>query len=269
MFADTPLPERLAPEIAFGDAPPNPGNNPLVAIWLGANDLFANFAEADVVAAAKAVTDGITRLVTSPLGQFDDFLVAKLPDLGGTPTYTTLLALNGATEAEVAFASGAASAATARFNLELKSNLEMIEDELGVRIIDYDAAALTQDFQDNPGDYPFASVKQPCTVNLNAAENPFICSETEADMLLFTDAVHPNRIALQITADEIRIVVAAVPLPAGIWLAFFAVCCLRRYRPPPVGRIGHIHPHSHEGRCRNGAALSRSHLKFPARRVSR
>lgn len=223
IFGNTPLPERLAPAPTFGDAPPNPGENPLVAVWLGANDLFASFAEADIVAAAKAVTDGITRLATSPLGNFDDFLVANLPDLGATPANTTLLALAGATPEEIAFASRAATEATNLFNLELKSNLEMLEDDLGVRIIDYDANAVINDVIANPGNYPFASVTQPCTVSLNAANNPFVCSEAEADLLLFTDAVHPNRIAQEITANNIRVVVAAVPLPASLWLALFAV----------------------------------------------
>jgi outer membrane lipase/esterase len=223
VFAGVGLPERLAPEPVFADSAPTPGSNPLVAVWLGANDLFASFAEADIIDAAKAVTDGITRLATSPLGQFDDFLVANLPDLGATPAYSTLLALGGATEDEIAFASGAATAATNRFNLELKSNLQMLEEDLGVRIIDFDANALIKDVIDNPGDYPFASVTQPCTVSLNEAENPFVCSADEADALLFTDAVHPNRIAHQITAREIRTVVAAVPLPATFWLALLAL----------------------------------------------
>lgn len=223
LFAQAPLPETLAPEVTFGDTPPTPGDNPLVAVWLGANDLFGSFAEADVVAAAKAVTDGITRLATSPLGEFDDFLVANLPDLGATPAYTSLLALNGATDQEIAAASGAATAATNLFNLELKSNLEQIEEELGVRIIDYDANAAINDVIANPGNYPFASVTQPCTVSLNSADNPFVCSKAEADLLLFTDAVHPNRIAHKITAENIQAVVAAVPLPASLWMALFAV----------------------------------------------
>ena len=85
IFTGMGLPEQLAPEPVFSETAPNPGSNPLVAVWFGGNDLFASFAESDVIAAAKAVTDGITRLATSPLGSFDDFLVANLPDLGATP----------------------------------------------------------------------------------------------------------------------------------------------------------------------------------------
>lgn len=233
VFTGTGLLQKFGAPPVFSDTAPTPGDNPLVAVWFGGNDLFASFAEADIIAAAKSVTDGITRLATSPLGQFDDFLVANLPDLGTTPAYSSLLALSGATLAEVAVASGEASAATALFNLELKSNLQMIEEDLGVRIIDYDANAFTQDVIANPGDYPFASLTQPCTVRLNAAENPFVCEPDQADALFFTDGVHPNRVAHELTADNIRVLVAAVPLPATIWLALFAVgglAAMRRRR---------------------------------------
>lgn len=217
-------------EAVFEENAPTPGDNPLVAVWFGGNDLFASFAESDIIAAAKSVTDGIARLAASPLGEFDDFLVANLPDLGDTPAYSSLLTLGATTPEELAaaqqnaaLASAAASAATNLFNIELKSNLEMIEDELGVRIIDYDAFAVSKDVFANPGDYPFASLTQPCTVSLNSAENPFTCAPELEDALFFTDAVHPNQVAQAITADNIRVVVAAVPLPATMWLALFAV----------------------------------------------
>ena len=223
IFGNVGLPTKLAPAPTFAENAPAPGDNPLIAVWLGANDLFASFADADVDAAAQAVADGITRLATSGLGNFDDFLVLNLPDLGATPAYTTLLALTGSTPEEIGAASQAATDATDRFNLQLKTNLELLEDNLGLNIIDFDTNALVNKVIENPADFPFASVTQPCTVSLNEEVNPFVCSEAEADALLFTDAVHPNRIAHQIVANEIQAVVAAVPLPATFWLVLLGL----------------------------------------------
>jgi len=230
LVTDTGLPQNFTTPPTPEGTGPTPGDNPLVAVWFGGNDLFASFEPADIAAAAKSVADGITRLATSPLGMFDDFLVANLPDLGDTPAYSSLLTLGATTPEELAAAqqvaaaaSAAASAATEQFNLELKSNLDLIEEDLGIRIIDYDAFAVSKDVFANPGDYPFASLTQPCTVSLNEADNPFTCTPEQEDLLFFTDAVHPNQVAQKITANNIRTVVAAVPLPATFWLALFAV----------------------------------------------
>lgn len=233
-----PLPKKLLPVLQVEDAPPAPGDNPLVSVWLGANDLFRalsgppsdyrNQDKLDEISkaardAAKAVTDGIKRLSDSPLGMFNDFLVANLPDLGATPAYTTLLALAGNSAEDVALASKTASDATFLFNKELASNLADLRDSESLRIINLDAASFFDDVLENPKNYPFASVTQPCTVSLNSPTNPFTCTKDEADALFFVDGVHPNRIAHQLIAERAQEQVAAVPLPASAPLVLFAL----------------------------------------------
>lgn len=207
----------------FDDAVPGPGvpsfftgNNPLVSIWTGANDVFSFLDSGSTglvtpTLAADAVAAGIQAI--SALGaQFDDFVVLNLPDLGRTPRYSTLLGdLLG-----VGPAAEDARDATTTFNDRLDENLDALR-LAGLTIHEVDIFSLFNDIVTGnlSGDLlvfqgvdPFT----PCTLSMsNPALNALgVCPD--ADLTLFADAVHPNRIAHEVIAA--RVAAAVIPVPA-------------------------------------------------------
>lgn len=227
-----PLPTQIFPVVELEDTPAAPGSNPLVSVWLGANDLFAGLDVPDILAsiagggigfdpavvtdAADAVVAGIERLATAPGSVFDDFLVANLPDLGATPAYASLLALNGFDTRTVAAISGAATLATDMFNTALADNLDTLESTLDINLFEYDAAAAFAEVIADPSAFGFVSATEPCTVSLNSATNPFVCDPSEVDLLVFIDAVHPNQVAQRLTSDRILVQLNAATAPAPV-----------------------------------------------------
>jgi len=210
------------------------GSNPLVAVWMGANDLFdildpavtTAFNATGVAQAVKANIQAIAALGS----QFDDFIVLNLPDLGKTPAYSTLLGDPGGIGAP----SLAASALTAEFNAQLALSVDALRSN-GLNVTLFDTFALFQDVLNGPltGDlaaFQGMNLQVPCTISLLDPTNP-VCSDPDA--FFFADGVHPNRIVHQVIAGQVTLAVSPVPLPAGAPLllagiAGFAV--LRRRR---------------------------------------
>lgn len=203
------------------------GGNPLVSVWMGANDLFDILdplisASFNAIDAANAVEAGIRSIAT--LGaQFDSFLVVNLPDLGRTPAFSTLLG----DPLGLGAVSAAATALTDAFNAQLATNVQRLRGD-GFDIMTFDANALFADVLDGNLDGDLAvfagmDLRNPCTVSVT---DPSFPSCNDPDQRLFVDGVHPNSIAHGVIADRVAASVAPVPLPAGAPLMLLAVAAL-------------------------------------------
>ncbi|MEO1794386.1 MAG: SGNH/GDSL hydrolase family protein, partial [Pseudomonadota bacterium] len=219
---------------AFPDTPVV-GDNPLVAIWYGANDVFASLdtlaevdptdpaAQAAAAAAAlfeatetaKAVANIVGTLADFPLFDFNDFVVLNLPDLGAIPAYnTTPLA-------------GAATQLSTAFNLQLVAELAALEaGGNDIEVIDVFSliGGLTQG-QILP---ELTNVSEACLVppTLDDTGNPTspgsFCGIPNE--YAFFDPVHPTTIVHAELSQRVR--AAVIPLPATLPLALGALCIL-------------------------------------------
>jgi phospholipase/lecithinase/hemolysin len=211
------------------------GDNPLTSVWFGANDLFSSFAPDNVRAAAAAVEAGI-RGIRTVSASFDDFIVYNLSNLGDTPRYGYLAGLAGEDPADIAAVQAAANAATGLFNAELDQRLSALRSD-GFNIVEVDFASIFDEtvtaIQTAPGSAEalgMISAEVPCTVNMTAPlsgeTNPFTCAPEEVNLLLFTDAVHPNAVAHAALADAARTALAPIPLPASMPLVLGGLALL-------------------------------------------
>lgn len=176
----------------------DPGANPLVSVWFGANDIFQGFNPID---AANDVADGV-RQIASIVGQsFDDFLVIKLPEIPGAPGVSDL------------------------FNGQLTANIAALKSE-GYNIITYDPAnatnAIIADFLNGSPLYGITDLVNPCTADLTDGITASCLDDgIDPNTRLFVDAVHPNAVAHQIVAEQVSAtIIAAIPLPATLPLMF-------------------------------------------------
>lgn len=205
------------------------GSNPLVSVWMGANDLFAILDPLVATAfgaidAANAVEAGIRSIAT--LGsQFDSFLVVNMPDLGRAPAFSTLLG----DPLGLGAASSAATALTNAFNAQLALDVQNLRDD-GFEITTFDANALFDtvlggSLEGDLAAFAGMDLRNPCTVSLT---DPRFASCADPDQTLFVDGVHPNRIAHVVIADRVAAAVAPapVPLPAGAPLLALGLAAL-------------------------------------------
>ncbi|MEP5760726.1 MAG: SGNH/GDSL hydrolase family protein [Litoreibacter sp.] len=219
-LSGAPLPIQVLPTLTFGLEPPVPGENPLVSVLFGANDIFQG---GNPFEAADAVADNIRDLASTPGGAFDDFLVLNLPSFANIP----------------AFAGNEANgfAVTAAFNGQLAANILELEDE-GLNIISFDTDGVFQRLLDDIDlggtEFGILDGTTPCTVSISANldplfSNPFNCVEQGIDpnTLLFVDSVHPNAVAQALVGSELLSIldaeVAPVPLPAAAPLYLLAL----------------------------------------------
>lgn len=205
-----------------------PGDNPLISVLFGANDIFQ---ELDTVApdisvalaAADAVADGILQLASLGGGQFDDFLVANLPDIGGTPAFTTFLGdPDGAGPG-----AAAATAFTDAFNFQLGINLLGLT-ESGLNITLLDINGIFADIVAGNTDGALSSlagldVVNACTISIRSADFP-VCDDP--NLTIFVDGVHPNALVHDAVARIAIDQLAPVPLPAGLPLALTGLAVL-------------------------------------------
>ena len=209
------------------------GDNPLVSVLFGANDIFQG---GSPVQAALDVITGITALNDLD-SSLDSFLVANLPDLALTP--------DGASDP-------ASSLATAAFNTTLETGLASLELTRGLDIIRLDQARFLQDIIDTPSalgltNVTDACVQAPdpatnfagsnCTITGFAADGSPIFDVSIAETFLFLDDVHPNG-TVQNAFGEFAISAlgssapGVVPLPASLplMLGGFGILALARRR---------------------------------------
>ncbi|PZR00484.1 MAG: hypothetical protein DI533_07930 [Cereibacter sphaeroides] len=207
--------ETNVPDAALGD-------NPLAAIWMGANDLFDALDTMDTagvvatgVAAAAGVAQGIAALAA---GGITDFVVLNLPDLALTPAYAMFQTDKAA----------AAHAGSVAFNTALAGQLDLLRAG-GLNITGVDIFSLFNDLHANPSQYGLSGNFAPCYI-----PSVYTCDlVTEAGKLTFFDPVHPSDTVQGAVADAVSdaITPAAVPLPASATLlmgAMIGIAALRR-----------------------------------------
>ena len=188
------------------------GDNPLVSVLCGANDLFQNLSTSATIGfdAANAVKSGIEAIAALD-DSLDTFLVLNLPDIALTPGFA-----GGPQESEAALQS-------AEFNEQLDANVDMLRDA-GLNIIEFDLDAFFDEILADPGAFGILNTDTPCIPSFTGLDLANNCSFelgsgfdlALADDFLFVDPVHPNRVAHQALAVELRAALAPVPLPAGL-----------------------------------------------------
>ena len=242
---------QVAPE-AFGGLAGDIGDNPLVSVFFGANDLLQDltatlttsastmtapvFDPSAALNAASEIGAGIRRLAASD-PSLDDFLVLDLPDLGGTPLFA-------GTPAEPL-----ASAATNAFNQALAVEAADLRAE-GLNVSEFSVNDVFQDILSGdlllPG---VTDVTGQCIPEFNVitseadflAQDPstncalnedFSVDIAAADETLFVDSIHPNRVAHETLAELIEEELSVVPLPATLplFLVGLGGCAILRRR---------------------------------------
>ena len=189
------------------------GDDPLVSVLFGANDLFQNlFTNPNVATeAADAVMANIEDIAALG-GQFDDFVVMNLPNLSLTPLFANTAA------------APLAQATTVAFNMQLAANLELLRDQ-GLTITEVDQDSFLRGVLSDPSAFGITETEVACTPSLstftpldNCAFDPATgqIDITLADSFLFVDDVHPNRVVQEAFADEVRAALTPVPLPASL-----------------------------------------------------
>ncbi|NNF24369.1 MAG: hypothetical protein HKN63_06135 [Rhodobacteraceae bacterium] len=204
------------------------GDNPLVSVIFGANDIFQ---ELDTVApdinvafaAADAVAAGILQLASLGSSQLDDFLVSNLPDIGATPSFTTFL---GDPDG-VGPGAAAATAFTDAFNFQLGLNLIALTDG-GLNITVLDLNGIFADVVAGNTDGALSAlagldVVNACTISIRSQDFP-VCDDP--NLTFFVDGVHPNALAHEAIAGIAVDQLAPVPLPAGLPLGLTALAAL-------------------------------------------
>ena len=184
-----------------------PGGNPLVSVFFGANDFFQG---RNPIEAAGDVAQGI-RDIAALGGEFDDFLLLGLPDIGSTPAF----AGEGSEQA---------SAATTLFNYKLARYVRSLEVNDGLSITNFDTDSVFQAVIDSVDaetfDFGILDVTTPCTVSLSEPGPSCVDLGIDPNTLLFADAVHPNGIAHELLASAIiaqyESELSVVPLPATL-----------------------------------------------------
>lgn len=201
-----------------------PGSNPLVSVFFGANDFFQG---RNPIEAAGDVAQGI-RDIAALGGEFDDFLLLGLPDIGSTPAF----AGEGSEQA---------SAATLLFNYKLARYVQSLEVNDGLSITNFDTDSVFQAVIDSVDaetfDFGILDVTTPCTVSLSEPGPSCVDLGIDPNTLLFADAVHPNGIAHELLASAIiaqyESELSVVPLPATLPLllaGMFGLGVLHRRR---------------------------------------
>lgn len=193
------------------------GGNPLVSVLFGGNDFLQNSSTPgfSVQGVAQDIANGIRALAQSG-AQFDDFLVANLPDFSVNP-------LNPATPTQRLLQRGLTQA----FNAALEGQLQILESE-GLNIQRFDLFTFMDGIYAQAGTLGLR-LDATCTDDLFSLAQTFQnCPTIEsADGFLFVDAVHFNRVVHEkIGQAGLALVsnrIAAVPLPAGMPLLLFAL----------------------------------------------
>ncbi|WP_298915554.1 SGNH/GDSL hydrolase family protein [uncultured Roseobacter sp.] len=228
LFLDVPVPP-------FFDAI-EPGNNPLVSVWFGANDLFNTLAGdtrlEDARNAANLLTQQVEGIATSTRGLFDDFIIPNLPDLGLTPSYAVFDTDDQQNATDATFA----------FNNQLQSNIADLQNA-GLNIYTVDTFALFNDALNDPlgpeGIYDFTNVTLPCTISFANDLGPNCVTDggltlEQVDSFLFADAVHPTSATHRILASEARAAVVPVPASALLFLTAFGTIGVMARRRRPI-----------------------------------
>ena len=179
-------------------SPGERGAEPLVSIWIGANDVLDALGSTDARRVARKAADGVAagarRLAALGL---DDLVVLNLPDLAWVPRFNLF-------ERDLRAEARAASRA---YNRRLARNVGALEAE-GIDVVEVDAARLFNRVRRDPGAYGLVEATLPCVFPTDAAAGaygqPRRCDRATARERLFIDAVHPNARAHAVLGDFVR-----------------------------------------------------------------
>jgi hypothetical protein len=176
------------------------GADPLVAIWIGGNDIAA-FASG-LLPSKSVLAYGATLGALIGVG-VTDFLLFEIPDVGFTP-------LVQASGTDPAVASGAAAGLNTAFFDLVVAGLPGFVDVTRIDTFD-----LTRTAYDDPGFFG-ATSRGPCVLPAGPVAD---CNTTA-----FWDAFHPTSLVHGFVTDEVRAAYATpVPLPAAGWMLIAAV----------------------------------------------
>lgn len=215
----------------FYSTPHDPGSNPLVSVWFGANDIFNAFNTGGnpidaAVNAANAVAGGVMAIAGIAGQSFDNFIIANLPDLGRIPAFALFQPA----------AAPVATAATLAFNATLANNIDLLRLS-GLNIIDFDTFSAVNALLDDLAGGGYLPTIVPCinAFTLGADASALACAPDAfgpdaAETLLFSDGVHPNAMGHRTLADisvaTLEATLAPVPLPASAPLILAALAGL-------------------------------------------
>lgn len=170
---------------AYKNAGGSFGENDLVTLWAGANDLIQFFAYTsnptapDIAAAGIGTAHDEAGNVTTLVDMgAKTILVANLPNLGATPK------MNGDTQT-----SEAGTYAAVTYNTTLDANIEAIAAAApGVNIVQMDTYAAFNVILRNPAAFGFTNITMACT-DVSACVNG---DQATQNKYLFWDSVHPT-----------------------------------------------------------------------------
>ncbi|MBL8521916.1 MAG: autotransporter domain-containing protein [Betaproteobacteria bacterium] len=190
----TQITEYLATRAGAADA------NALYAVWVGANDIFANLGafsagaidaatlQANVLGAANAEIAQIARLRAAGARYI---IVFNIPDIGVTPQFA------GTPTA------GSVTALAAGYNVTLFTGLQAS----GLRVIPVDAFSILADIRANAGQFGFTNITAPACQPVGSSSLTCSAANTPAGAAtsyLFADGVHPSTGAHRIIADVVK-----------------------------------------------------------------
>ncbi len=222
----TALPINLGDQVGrfLAETAGSVGQRAVGIVWMGANDAFrilddtaaqiAELQKADPGAdTTPLVVNAVleARLVAQTLAQaaqalrsggLKDIVLMNLPDLGNIP----LFAGNAAGQA-------LASAVTGNFNAALAA-----ASFDGLKVTRIDMAGLFDALAEAPESFGVSNLLN-CFNQFDPSQG--LC--TDPDQRAFFDLVHPNRVIHARVAEELRAVVAPLPLPAAAWLLLAGV----------------------------------------------
>lgn len=159
-----------------------PTENSLVVIWGGANDIFFGQANNDV--SVNNLSQHIRKMALSGA---KTFLVPNMPPLEKTPfgVYSDL-----ETQLILEYLS-------IDFNLQLKAELDALEQKLNVTIIQFDVHSFLNEVIADPGSYGFFDVTTPS----------ILFEPNSLEGFLFYDDVHPTTRGHEVLADKAGMVI--------------------------------------------------------------
>ncbi|WP_308917298.1 SGNH/GDSL hydrolase family protein [Jannaschia sp. LMIT008] len=185
------------------------GDNPLLALWFGGNDLRAFIGGPDEVILAERTAEAIGDAGLVLLNEgFDDILLFNLPDLGRIPLYALA---NPDLAAE-------ATLATQAFNVAIADQADVLRDA-GATVFEVDIAGIFDALLADPLAFDITQPFLPCVIQDQNLEVVEACPDSTG--FLFFDALHPTTQVHAIISDVAIDAIdgpTPVPLPATIAL---------------------------------------------------
>jgi len=171
------------------------GLRPLVAIWIGGNDIGNTAGTGTAVDAASAAVDAVVSQAIGLLDTTSDFLLFNLPDVGATPRF----------QFGDPAAATEASDATDTYNMEIASGVSLIEAAGGtVTLVDVTAL--------DPllADIGVTNFTTPCVISgVNT------CTAEQAATAQYWDPFHPTAVVHRLVGQTALSQFGAVPIPAA------------------------------------------------------